>query len=313
MATLQQVPFGFVVAFFGAVGLLVGSFLNVVIHRLPRGESVVRPRSRCPGCGAGVRAADNIPVLSWVLLRGRCRACGWAIPLRYPLIEAVTGGLYALVAWHVAPALLLGDGMFALAALHGLLLVTLLVGVTMIDLDHMIIPDSMSLGGTVAALALSFVASPATGVTWQLAGAGALAGALFFVLVSVLYFLVRRREGMGFGDVKLIACIGAFCGLGAIPFVIFGASIQGTLVAVLWYALGGRNEDVPDVEPGVEAGEHGPDDAVEGVPAEDDEALPPIGGPGLGGFAVPFGPFLALAAVEWYFLGHALLPHLPGL
>jgi leader peptidase (prepilin peptidase)/N-methyltransferase len=176
-------------------GLLIGSFLNVVAHRLPRGESLAHPPSRCPGCGAGVRPYDNVPVLSWLLLRGACRDCRAPISARYPLVEAATALLFALVA--------LVHGLSPQTAL-GLVLVALLVPITLIDLDERIIPNRLTGPGALAAIGLLAALEPGALPEHLAAGAGA---ALFFGLAAV-----ARPGGMGMGDVKLAGMLGLFLG-----------------------------------------------------------------------------------------------------
>ncbi len=243
---------------------------------------MVRPRSRCPSCKAPVAGYDNIPVLSWLVLRGRCRSCRWPIPVRYPAVEIFSGLLTFLVYWRLRHLLPGDPAVFAWAALHGVVFVWLMVSVALIDLDHMIIPDVLSLPGAIFGVAIAFVASEGTGVSWRDAALGAVTGAGVILLVALIYQLVRKREGMGMGDMKFLATLGAFLGLKAVPFVIFAASLQGTLLAlILWVAGAGRR---PEAEPA--AGE--------------------APGGGLGSLSVPFGPFLALGAIEWYFLGNFL-------
>jgi leader peptidase (prepilin peptidase)/N-methyltransferase len=208
----------------GVLGLLVGSFLNVVVWRLPRGESLVHPRSRCPGCGTPIKPYDNVPVLSWLVLRGRCRTCGTAISARYPLVEATTGVLFA--------AVVLGrDG--ALEIVLGLLLVTALVPITMIDLDRRLIPNAITLPASVAAL-VAAVALDISFVPEQLI-AGAAAGG-FFLVAALLY-----PRGMGMGDVKLAGMLGLYLGRAVAP-AIFIALISGVLVGALIMARLGARE-----------------------------------------------------------------------
>ena len=193
-------------------GLVVGSFLNVVIYRLPRGESLVKPRSHCPGCGHLVRSRDNVPVLSWLLLRGRCRDCGESIPRRYPLIEGLTAALYAaVVAVHGS------DASLAL----GLVLVTVLVPAAAIDLEHRIIPNKLLIVGVVAALAAGLVLDPAGEPSRLIAGAAA--GG--FLLLAVLAY----PGGMGMGDVKFAAFIGLCLGRAVAPAML-AALIAGVTV-----------------------------------------------------------------------------------
>ena len=184
----------------GCLGAAIGSFLNVVIWRLPRGESVVAPRSSCPQCATPIRARDNVPVLSWALLRGRCRDCKAAISPRYPVIEALTALLC------VAVVVVLGPGTQAWLALA---LVLLLVPVTFIDLDHRIIPNVLMAIGAVSALALVAVLQPDALVEHLLAAAGA---GGFLLVAAVAY-----PAGMGMGDVKLAAVLGLFLGTAVAP------------------------------------------------------------------------------------------------
>jgi leader peptidase (prepilin peptidase)/N-methyltransferase len=206
------------------LGAVFGSFLNVVAYRLPRGESLSRPRSRCPGCLTQIRAYDNVPVLSWLALRGRCRTCREPISARYPLVEAVTGALCALV--------VLAKGADE-DALLGLALVLLLVPVTLIDLDHRIIPNRLMLIGAALAPALVLVAAP-DALVEHLAAAVAAGG---FFLVAVLAY----PRGMGMGDVKLAFVLGLFLGRDVGP-ALFVALVAGTLVGAAVIARKGAAE-----------------------------------------------------------------------
>ncbi len=208
------------------VGLIVGSYLNVVIYRLPRRISTVRPGSRCPACGAPIRARDNLPLLSWLLLRGRCRDCGAAISPRYPLLEAATAGLFALAVARF------GVTFDALAAA---LFAALLVALAGIDVDHMILPDRITLPG----LALALVIQPWLG--WgSLAGgiAGALLGAGLLLALSGLWELAKGVEGMGLGDVKMLAMIGALLGVRGVLVTLVVASLAGSLTGLVLLARG---------------------------------------------------------------------------
>ena len=211
--------FGVVVA--GLFGLIVGSFLNVVVHRLPRGESLVSPRSRCPSCGAPIAAWDNVPVLSWLILRGRCRACRAPIGVRYPAIELADGVLWALV-FRFAPSW--GD----LAS--GALLASACLALMAIDYDHQILPDVITLPGIAAGLALSFASVQRTPLS-ALVGAAAGAGGLF--LVAFTYEKIAGQEGMGLGDVKMLGMIGAFLGPAGVLVTILAASVSGSVVGVV--------------------------------------------------------------------------------
>jgi leader peptidase (prepilin peptidase)/N-methyltransferase len=206
------------------LGAVFGSFLNVVAYRLPRGESLSRPRSRCPGCLTQIRAYDNVPVLSWLALRGRCRTCRAPISARYPLVEAATGALCALVVLAKGPD---ED------ALLGLALVLLLVPVTLIDLDHRIIPNRLILIGAILAPALVLLTAPDVLVEHLLA---AVAAGGFF-LVAVLAY----PRGMGMGDVKLAFVLGLFLGRDVGP-ALFVALFAGTLVGAAVIARKGATE-----------------------------------------------------------------------
>lgn len=203
-----------------AFGACIGSFLNVCIHRLPADESVVRPRSRCPRCGTAIAWHDNVPILSWALLRARCRGCAAPISARYPLVEGATGLLAVLTLWRYG-AEPIALAVFAFAA--ALLLVTF------IDLDHRFIPDEVSLPGVLVGLGVSLLPG---GVGLADAALGALLGGGLLWLVAFGYERATGREGMGYGDVKLLAMIGAFLGWQAIPAVILVASFTGSLAGL---------------------------------------------------------------------------------
>jgi leader peptidase (prepilin peptidase)/N-methyltransferase len=205
-------------------GLLVGSFLNVVAWRLPRGESLVAPGSHCPGCAHPVRAYDNVPVLSWLALRGRCRDCRTPISMRYPLVEALTAALAAGV-------VLTHDGTREL--LLGIALVALLVPIALIDLDHRIIPNRLTALGAVAALAIGAATDP--GDLPQQLIAGVAAGG--FLLLAAL----ARPGGMGMGDVKLAGMLGLFLGR-EVAVALLVALVAGTFVGVAVMARRGVRE-----------------------------------------------------------------------
>jgi leader peptidase (prepilin peptidase) / N-methyltransferase len=217
-------PTGSGVVIAAVMGAIFGSFLNVVAYRLPRGESLSHPRSRCPGCQTPIRPYDNVPVLSWLMLRGRCRSCGVRISARYPLVEAGTALLCALV--------VVAKGADA-DALLGLALVLLMVPVTLIDLDHRIIPNKLMLVGAVVAPALVLVVAP-DDLAEHLIAAGAAGG--FFLLAVLAY-----PRGMGMGDVKLAAVLGLFLGRSVGPAV-FIALVSGTLVGLAVIARKGARE-----------------------------------------------------------------------
>jgi leader peptidase (prepilin peptidase) / N-methyltransferase len=212
-------------------GLIIGSFLNVVIHRLPRGESLSSPPSHCPNCGAQVRPYDNVPVLSWLILRGRCRSCGAPISFRYPLVEAGTAALY------VAVVLVKGADRDVWL---GLVFVTLLIPVALIDLDRRIIPNRLLAPAAVAAIAIQAAVHPGK-LPEHLIAAGAAGG--FFLLAALAY-----PRGMGMGDVKLAAVMGLFLGRSVGP-ALLAAMIAGTLAGMVVIARkgaeAGRKTAVP--------------------------------------------------------------------
>ena len=210
----------FVYAFAALFGLMVGSFLNVVIYRVPRRLSVVRPRSFCPRCRAKISWYENIPVASYVALRGRCRGCGERIAIRYPLVEAAGAALALAAVYRFGPGV---DAAFAYAFLMAL------TAITLIDWDFRIIPDGLSIPFIVVGLGWSLV-NP--GLTLAGSALGALAGGGSLYAIGALYKLARKTEGMGGGDVKLLAMVGAFLGIKLIVPVILIASFAGTLYAV---------------------------------------------------------------------------------
>jgi leader peptidase (prepilin peptidase)/N-methyltransferase len=211
-------------------GLVVGSFLNVVIVRLPEGRSVLRPRSACPGCGAAIAWYDNVPILSFIALRGRCRACGMAIPWRYPIVEAATAAAFALAYVRLGPT---PDFVVAV------LLLAALIAITGIDLSHQIIPDLITLPG----ILIGVLSSVVTGrVPWLDSLLGiVIGGGIFFVIILV------SRGGMGGGDMKLGAMLGAFLGWRLGLLAILLGVLTGGVVAVCLLALGrkGRKEAIP--------------------------------------------------------------------
>ena len=222
----------------GLFGLLIGSFLNVCIHRMPRDESIVWPGSRCPGCGHTIAAYDNIPLLSWLFLGGRCRHCFTRISWRYPVVELLTGVLFALVMLTWGPSL---------AGFKYALFGTLTLGMIFTDLETRILPDEFTKGGLIAGLVLApFI--PAEGsflgvvfpgfAPWTVSlidaamGAGFASGSLW--AVGALYNRVRKREGLGLGDVKMVAMLGAFLGLTGALATIFLGCVAGTVLGLAW-------------------------------------------------------------------------------
>jgi leader peptidase (prepilin peptidase)/N-methyltransferase len=241
-------PFLLTAAFL--LGACLGSFFNVLIYRLPREESIVRPGSRCPACGRPVRAFENVPIVSYLLLRGRCSGCGIRISWRYPAVEALTGIGFLLIAWADGPG-------FAL--LRDLVFFSLLVPIVFIDIDHRIIPDELSLGGLAAGILLSFL----PGGDWERALAGAALGGGILYATAAVYHRITGIEGLGGGDIKLLAMVGAFLGWRGARFTIFFGSLMGV--------AGGR-----------------------GALRTGDEGLKT---------AIPYGPYLCAAALFARFLG----------
>jgi leader peptidase (prepilin peptidase)/N-methyltransferase len=212
------------------LGLVVGSFANVCVYRLPRRQSIVSPPSRCPSCGALIRARDNVPILSWLLLRGRCRSCRAPISPRYPAVEAANGLLW------LALAVLRGPRAQTFVAMA---LVTALLVLSLIDLDHQLLPDAITLPGIAAGLAASFLpGSPVRPLGALLAAAG---GWLAFAAVAKAYQRLRGVEGLGQGDWKMAAMLGAFLGWPPMLLTVLLASVAGTLVGLGAVALRGRD------------------------------------------------------------------------
>lgn len=202
----------------GVFGLLLGSFLNVCTFRWPQEESVVSPRSRCGSCGATIAWYDNVPVLSWIFLRGRCRQCRTSVSVQYPLVEVATGLIWA-------------GSVHALGseweALRGAILLTILLGIALTDARFYIIPDEFSIGGTVLGLLLAFLPG---GIGWQAALIGAAVGFGLLWLVAVLGKAAFKKDAMGGGDIKMMAMIGAFLGTGGVLLTLFLGSLLGSVI-----------------------------------------------------------------------------------
>jgi len=216
-------------------GLIVGSFLNVCIYRLPREKSIVHPGSACTECGEPIRWYDNIPLVSFAMLRGKCRGCKAPISWRYPIVELVTGLICAGLFYLYGPSIRF--------AVYFLLSASLIV-VTMIDIDFQIIPNGISIPGIPIGFALSFLNPD---ISWQQSAQGILFGGGFLALVALGYYLWTKEEGMGMGDVKLLAMIGAFLGVGGVFFTIIFGSIVGSIVGLfmLMGDRGGRKMKIP--------------------------------------------------------------------
>jgi len=240
----------------GVVGLMVGSFANVCVHRIPRGESIVFPGSHCPNCDHAIAMYDNIPLFSWLILKGNCRHCSQAIAWRYPLLEMVMGICWAGLAWHY--------GVTAELAV-ALLLFSLLWILSVIDLETYLLPNVLTYPGIGVGLICSYWLGGVAG--GQAALIGALAGYGVFWLVARLFLMLTGREGMGYGDFKLLAMLGAFMGWQALPFIILASSVVGTVVGIVFLLLARR-----------------------GMRAE-----------------IPFGPYLAMAGMIWFVWGQQVL------
>jgi leader peptidase (prepilin peptidase)/N-methyltransferase len=242
-----------------AVGLCIGSFLNVVIYRLPIGQSIVTPPSRCRSCGYLLRWFDNIPVFSWLFLNGRCRKCGVGVSIQYPIVEFVTGALFLLVVWMTPPGPLLATR---------LILVCILIALFGIDLEHHILPNVITLPGIAIGVVLSLIAPPG----WKDALLGVLLGGGVLYAIAGAYYLWRREEGMGMGDVKMLAMIGAFLGWKAVLVTLVLSSFAGAIIGLALMA------------------------AERGTMK----------------FALPFGTFLAIGAMVAMFAGEPLVAWYAG-
>ena len=207
--------------YIGAVGLILGSYLNVVIYRLPRRLSTVFPRSRCPRCRTPIKAYDNIPVLSYLILRGRCRSCGLRIPWKYPVIEALNGAMFVAVYLRFGVS---WEGVIA----EGFC--SLMLVLAMIDLEHYILPDVLTLPGIAIGLLLQPLIPQ---VSWVEAAIGVLLGGGLLYAVAWGWYLVKGICGMGMGDVKMLAMIGAFLGWKGVVITLFLSSLVGSIVGAV--------------------------------------------------------------------------------
>ncbi|MDO9308979.1 MAG: prepilin peptidase [Deltaproteobacteria bacterium] len=236
-------------------GMVVGSFLNVCICRMPKDESIVSPPSHCPHCNYQIRWYDNIPVISYLFLRGRCRGCGARISLQYPLVELLNGIISLLLFLRFGPTL-------AFAVLF--VFCSALVVITFIDIEHQIIPDEISLPGIIIGFVMSFFLQ---GHNWLNSLLGILLGGGSLLFVAYGYQWLTGKEGMGGGDIKLLAMMGAFLGWKSIPFIILASSLVGSVVGVSIMLLQKKDSKL----------------------------------------AIPFGPYLAFGAVLYIFYGRPLI------
>ncbi len=243
------------------VGLCIGSFVNVLIYRLPLGKSVVRPPSACPNCGASIRWYDNIPVLSYLILCGKCRHCRARISPRYPFVEITTGVL--------SLTLFLQHGV-SWTYLFYFIFVSALIAVIFIDFDHQIIPDVITYPG----IAIGFISSLLLpNITYKDSLIGIILGGGILYLTALAYLAFAKREGMGGGDIKLLAMIGAFLGWQAMPFTILISALLGSLVGIIAMLKTGKDTKM----------------------------------------AIPFGPFLSIGAILYLFWGKRITQWYLGL
>lgn len=307
---LDDVPPWFLRIFAVVFGLLWGSFLNVVIYRVPREMSVVSPPSHCPACKKPIRAWQNVPLFGWLFMRGRARCCGVKIPARYPMVEAI-GGVLSLAVMEMLVLRMTGSTAFAWAGAVYLVHLTLalgLVAAAFIDVEFMILPDSMTIGGAI----LGVLASPLRGLGFVDSLIGAVAG---FVIVwlpfVVIYPRIRGKVGMGLGDAKLLMLAGAWFGwLGALVVLAAGA-VQGTLFAVGTLLTRGKLEEPEAVrrereEVRAELEKLSPEERAEAERELADDPLMSEAGEGLGQARIAFGPFLILATLELLLLREQL-------
>ncbi len=239
-------------------GAAIGSFLNVLIYRIPEGQSIVFPSSRCPKCTHSIRFYDNIPIISYLVLRGRCRDCREKISLRYPIVEAITALLSMFLFWKYG---------LSIKYVFSFTFTCALIVITFIDLDHQIIPDVITLPGIPLffLMAVFFMGIP---ILEALLGILIGGGCLF--AIAFLYEIITKREGMGGGDIKLLAMLGAFLGWKSIFFILFVSSLLGAVVGISVMIAKGKDMK----------------------------------------YAVPFGPFLSIAAIAYLFVGIDVMNYL---
>ncbi len=223
------------------LGALIGSFANVVIYRLPRGENIAWPGSHCQSCSASISWYHNVPILAWFWLRGKCAKCGAKYSFRYPFVELLMAVLFLLAGYRLGPVTL---EVFPWTLVEALIFITCALICSFIDLDHMILPDVFTLSGIVIGLIGSLL-NPDRNF-WD-AVIGVLAGGGALWAVGYLYLALRNREGMGGGDVKLLAWIGAVLGWKAIPIVILLSSVLGSIlgIAIAIRTKDGMNKPIP--------------------------------------------------------------------
>lgn len=285
-----QAPF---MIFSFVLGLLVGSFANVCIGRWPHGESVIQPRSRCPKCLNSIKWYDNIPVLSWLVLGAKCRHCDQPISWQYPLVEALTGVLFLLVYWRFG---------FTLASPVYMFLAVSMVIVTFQDLADWTIPDEITIPGIFIGLLLSLVGMffPESALlTTQPFDAliGVVVGGGVIYLIDRLTLIIANKPGMGFGDVKLLAMLGAFFGWQGVIGIFMGACLLGSVVGVsviTFYRIRGE-------QPAADTDADAPHADAKKDPDDSDELIT------LEGHYLPFGPYLAISGIIYAFCGPQII------
>jgi len=245
-------------AFVFVFGAAIGSFLNVCIYRLPEQQSIAKPLSQCPHCHHPIRFYDNIPLISYLILKGKCRDCGEKISWRYPLVELITA---------ILALLLFAKFYLTLNFLVFFIFTAVLIVITFIDLDHQIIPDLLTLPGIPIFFLLAVFV---VGVPWMEAAIGLLIGGGVLFAIALGYEVITKREGMGGGDIKLLALIGGFLGWKSLIFVLLFSSLLGAVIGIALVLI--KKEDMK--------------------------------------YAVPFGPFLSAAAVAYLFWGDAFMQFL---
>lgn len=234
-------------------GLIFGSFANVLVYRLPRNESIVFPGSHCPSCSHGIAWFENIPLVSWLALKGRCRYCGVAISVRYPLLELCLGLTWGYMAWHFG---------LSMELVMPLVLSLMLWPLIWIDLETGLLPDAITFPGIAAGILSGIISGH-----WQDSVIGAVAGYGVFWLVARIFLLLTGREGLGYGDFKLLAMLGAFLGWQALPFIIFLSSFCGAVIGSVYLLLARKHARTQ----------------------------------------IPFGPYLAVSGMVWLLWGSDLL------
>jgi len=236
-------------------GICIGSFLNVCIHRLPLEKSVIHPPSACPKCSHQIKWYENLPLLSYIILGGKCSSCKVPISIRYPFVELIAG-IFSILSF-------IKFGFTPFFFIYTIFIYSLIV-ITFIDFDHQIIPDVISLPGIILGFLFSFIPG---GITWSDSLTGILLGGGIFYAVAFLFYFLFKKEGMGGGDIKLLAMIGAFLGWKSVPFVIFASALVGAVAGISFIILTKSEKGIP----------------------------------------IPYGPYLAIAALIYLFYGERIV------